>query len=223
MPKILIVDDDDALRNLIRIRLAGTYDVIDTGDPVQALGLALQHRPDAILLDLMMPNTSGFESCQSLHTLSYTSRTPIFIVSGESAAKYREYVTSLGARGFFEKPVNFPELKKRLSDEIHAQLPERRTHIRVRMRLVLKLKGQDEGGRSFEQLITTEDVSAGGFLGNCTVALGKDAILDVFISSGGQDRYVGKVRPARVESPNAPWQRYGFQFVERSREWILQD
>jgi PleD family two-component response regulator len=58
MPKILVVDDD-ALRNLIKMRLAGTYEVIDTGDPVQALGLALEHRPDGILLDLMMPNTSG--------------------------------------------------------------------------------------------------------------------------------------------------------------------
>ena len=41
MPKILIVDDDDALRNLIKMRLADTYEVIDTSDPVQALGLAL--------------------------------------------------------------------------------------------------------------------------------------------------------------------------------------
>src|ERR1700738_5566563 len=104
MPRILIVDDDDALRALMKMRLSDTYEVIDTGNPLQALGLALEHTPDAILLDLMMPNTSGFELCQSLHTLSYTSRIPIFIVSGESAAKYRQYVASLGAKGFFEKP-----------------------------------------------------------------------------------------------------------------------
>jgi putative two-component system response regulator len=223
MPKILIVDDDDALRNLMKIRLAGTYEVIDTGNPVQALGLALEHKPDAILLDLMMPNTSGFELCQSLHTLSYTSRIPIFIVSGESAAKYREHVASLGARGFFEKPVNFVDLKKRLAEEIQSQRPERRKHVRVRMRLILKLKGKDEAGRTFEQLATTENVSAGGFLCGFTVALAKDATLDVFVSSAGQDRYVGKVRAARIEAPDAPWQRYGFEFVERSREWILQD
>jgi response regulator RpfG family c-di-GMP phosphodiesterase len=223
MPKILIVDDDDALRSLMKMRLASTYEVVDTGDPVQALGLALEHKPDAILLDLMMPNTSGFELCQSLHTLSYTSRIPIFIVSGESAAKYREYVASLGARGFFEKPVNFPDLKNRLSVEIRSQHPERRASVRVRMRLILKLKGKDGGGRAFEQLITTENVSAGGFLCGCTLTLANDAAVDVFISSAEQDRYVGKVRPVWVEAPEAAWQRYGFQFVERSREWILQD
>jgi response regulator RpfG family c-di-GMP phosphodiesterase len=223
MPKILIVDDDDALRSLMKIRLAGTYEVIDTGNPVQALGLALEHKPDAILLDLMMPNTSGFELCESLHTLSYTSQIPIFIVSGESAVKYREHVALLGAKGFFEKPVNFPDLKKRLSDEIQARHPERRAHVRVRMRLVLKLKGQDEGGRSFEQLTTTENVSAAGFLCNFSVLLGKDAALDVFIASTGQDCYVGKVRPARIEARDTQWQRYGFQFIERTKEWIFQD
>ena len=66
MPKILIVDDDDALRALMKMRLSDTYEVIDTGNPVQALGLALEHKPDAVLLDLMMPDTSGFELCQSL-------------------------------------------------------------------------------------------------------------------------------------------------------------
>jgi DNA-binding response OmpR family regulator len=205
------------------MRLSDTYEVIDTGNPVLALGMALEHKPDAILLDLMMPDTSGFELCQSLHTLSYTSRTPIFVVSGESAAKYREYVGSLGARGFFEKPVNFPELKKRLHEEIQSQIPERRAHVRVRMRLILKLKGKDEGGRSFEQLTTTENVSAGGFLCNIPVVLAKETIFDVFLSAAGQDRFAGRVRPVRIESPDTPWQRYGFQFVERSAEWILQD
>ena len=223
MLKILIVDDDDALRNLMKIRLAGTYEVIDTGNPVQALGLALEHKPDAILLDLMMPNTSGFELCESLHTLSYTSRIPIFIVSGESAAKYRGHVAALGAKGFFEKPVNFPELKKRIADEIQGQRPERRAHVRVRMRLVLKLKGQDERGRTFEQLTTTENVSAAGFLCNFAIILSKDAILDVFLSSAEQDCYVGKVRQARVEALGTDWQRYGFQFVERYKDWILQE
>ena len=114
-------------------------------------------------------------------------------------------------------------LKKRLAEEIQSQIPERRAHVRGRMRLILKPKGQDEGGRSFEQLPTTENVRAEGFLCNFSVALAKEAICDVFLSAAGQDRFVGRVRPARIESPGTPWQRYGFQFVERSAEWILQD
>ena len=207
MPKILVVDDDDAIRGLIKARLSVTYQVIDRRDPIQALGLALEHKPDAILLDLMMPDCSGFELCQSIHTLSYTSRIPIFVVSGESAAKYRDYVSNLGASGFFEKPINFPELKARLAEALHAKRPERRAHVRVRMKFVLKLKGTDERGRSFEQLITTENVSAGGYLCNLPVVLPPDARLDVFLSGADTDRHAGTVRAVRQEAPNSPWQR----------------
>src|SRR4030088_1029443 len=125
-PKVLIVDEDESMRMMVKLRLLVVYEVIDSGSPEQALGLALQHKPDAILLDLMMPDCSGFELCQSLHSLSYTSRTPIFVVSGESAAKYRDYVSSLGASGFFEKPINFPALKSRLAEELQTKHAERR-------------------------------------------------------------------------------------------------
>src|SRR3981081_2411519 len=128
-PKVLIVDDDEAMRMMVKMRLSGVCEFIYTGSPEQALGLALQHKPDAILLDLMMPDCSGFELCQSLHSLSYTSRTPIFVVSGESAAKYRDYVSSLGASGFFEKPIDFPALKNRLAEELQTNSPERRRTV----------------------------------------------------------------------------------------------
>ena len=51
MHKILIVDDDEATLKLMRIRLSEAYEAICTRDPEQVLGLALEHKPDAILLD----------------------------------------------------------------------------------------------------------------------------------------------------------------------------
>jgi DNA-binding response OmpR family regulator len=221
MPKILIVDDDEDLRAMVKLRLSDAYQVIDTGNPEQALGLALEHKPDAILLDLMMPDCSGFELCQSLHTLSYTARIPIFVVTGESAAKYRDYVSGLGATGFFEKPIDFTALKQRLAAELQAKRPERRGHVRVRMKLVLKLKGSDDQGKSFEQLTTTENVSAGGFLCNFPLELAVGTVVEVFLSAAERDRFAGRARAVRREAPDTPWQRYGFQFVEAPQEWIL--
>ncbi len=223
MEKILVVDDDDALRGMIKMRLSDTYETIDTGNPVQALELALQHKPRAILLDLMMPDCSGFELCQSFHNLSYTSRIPIFIVSGESAAKYREYMNSLGARGYFEKPIDFAKLKSTLAAELQGGTSERRACVRVRMKVILKLKGTDSSQRSFEQLTTTENVSAGGFLCVLGLSLAPYSPCQVFLSAAGHDRYVGNVRVVRKEAPDTPWQRYAFQFTERTPEWILQD
>jgi DNA-binding response OmpR family regulator len=221
MQKILIVDDDAAMRGLMRKRLSDTYEVIDTGDPEQALGLALEHKPDAILLDLMMPKFSGFDLCQSFHSLSYTSRIPIIVISGESAAKYKEHCESLGAIAYFEKPVNFPELKRRLAAELQVGRPERRSSVRVRMRILLKLRGTDANGRPFEEMAATENVSAEGFMCNCLLSLVKDAVVDVFLV-GATERFVGRARIARKEAPGAPWQRYGFHFQEKTSDWVFQ-
>jgi hypothetical protein len=91
------------------------------------------------------------------------------------------------------------------------------------MKLSLKLKGTDSSQRSFEQLTTTENVSAGGFLCILPLSLSADSSLQVFLSGAGHDRYVGSVRVVRKEAPDTPWQRYAFQFAERTPEWILQD
>jgi len=223
MEQILIVDDDDAMRAVIKARLSDAYETIDTGNPVQALELALRHRPRAILLDLMMPDCSGFELCQSFHALSYTDGIPIFVITGESAAKYRDYMVTMGATAYFEKPIDFVALKERLAVELQARPRERRAHVRVRMKITLKLKGMDASHRSFEQLTTTENVSAGGFLCTLPLALSLESSFQVFLPGAGTENYVGCVRVVRTEAPNTPWQRYAFQFTLRTPEWILQD
>lgn len=222
MRKILIVDDDDQVRGMLRMRLSDSYQIAETGNPEQALGLALEHKPAAILLDLMMPGFSGFELCQSLHSLSYTSRTPIFVVTGESGAKYKDHCEALGARGYFQKPVDFVALKSALATAISETQPERRAHVRVRMRVIIKLRGTDSNGRQFEESTTTENVSAGGFLCNCTANLIKGAPVEVFLCADGADCHAGRAKVVRRESPGSPWQRYGFQFEQVTGDWVLQ-
>lgn len=223
MEKILLVDDDDAMRGMLKMRLSDAYEMIDTGDPVQALALALQHKPRAILLDLMMPDCSGFELCQSFHNLSYTARIPLFVVSGESAAKYQEYMKTLGAAGYFEKPIDFAKLRSRLANELGSRPQERRAHTRVPMKLIVKLKGTDARQRSFEQLTTTENVSAGGFLCNLQLDISSESTYQVFLSGEGHDQYAGTVKVVRKEAEGLPWQKYAFQFTERTSVWVFQD
>jgi len=223
LPKVLVVDDDETVRRMLRMRLADTYEIVDTGDPEQAVALTLEHKPDAVLMDLMMPGFSGFELCQTLHTLSYTSRIPIFVVTGESGTKYKEHCASLGAKGFFQKPIDFAALKATLATEMRTKLPERRKHKRVQMRVLLRLRGVGADGKTFEQLTTTENISAGGFLANCTATLVKGTPVEVFLTAGGQERFAGRAQAVRKESPGSPWQRYGFQFLETTSDWVLQD
>jgi len=65
-------------------------------------------------------------------------------------------------------------------------------------------------------------VSAEGFMCHCMSSLVKDAIVEVILSSGGE-HYVGRTRVVRKESSGAPWRRYGFQFVEKTTAWPLQE
>ncbi len=221
MARILIVDDEDAFRDVLRLRLEDTFEIIDTGQAAEALALALQHQPDAILLDLSMPAFSGFELCQTLASLSHTQSIPVFVVSGEPAAKYKPLCQNLGAVEYLEKPVDFEELKTRLSVVLQGKQPKRRPEVSVRLRVILKLRGTDAQGIKFETLTTTDEISARGFACGCTTPLKKDALVDVFETSQ-EGYYVGQARAVSAEWSDTPFPRYRFQFVGRPRQWFLQ-
>lgn len=208
------------MRGLLRTRLEDTYQVLDTGDAGLTLGLVMQHKPDAILLDLMMPKLSGYDLCQNLHSLSHTSRVKIFIITGEGGVAAQEYCKTLGATGFFRKPLDFKELRRRLAEELGSQRPERRGQSRVRMRVSLKLRGTDKVGKPFEEVTVTENVSAAGFLCNCAASLAIGAGVEVFLV-GAKEWYVGRARVMRKEF-DMNWQRYGFHLEEKKGEWVLQ-
>src|SRR5215470_15590557 len=111
MAKLLIVDDDKALRRLMRLELGDTYEIVDSGEPEQGLALALEYKPDAILLDLRMPKYSGYELCQTFTSFSRTQMIPVIIVSGEAGGQTKEHCKQLGAAAYFEKPIDFDALR----------------------------------------------------------------------------------------------------------------
>jgi CheY-like chemotaxis protein len=63
MPKLLVIDDNESVRRVIRFRLMDRYDIFDSGSAEEALSLALKHKPDAMLLDLMMPADAHRSPC----------------------------------------------------------------------------------------------------------------------------------------------------------------
>jgi DNA-binding response OmpR family regulator len=214
MLRILIVDDDEQTRKLIRERLEDTYDVFDTGDPENAFVMTLQHKPDAILLDLSMPKLSGFELCQTLSSLSFTQRIPIFIISGQDA-RNKAFCTNLGAVAYLEKPVDFGELRDRLAVTLNADKTERRAEVRVQLKLDIQLRGTDKDGKLFEVDAVTENMSVGGFLCSCTATLEEGTTLEAFLRSGNQYR-LGRARVVHVRANDtALHPRYHFRFIEQ--------
>src|SRR5277367_3415601 len=99
MEKLLVVDDDEAIRRLIRLELCASYEIIDSGEPEQGLALALENRPDAILLDLRMPKYSGYDLLQTFTSFGCTQMIPVIIVSGEAGGETKEHCKQLGSAG----------------------------------------------------------------------------------------------------------------------------
>lgn len=220
MPKLLVVDDDEAIRKLHRLNLADAFEIIDTAEPEQALALALEHKPDAILLDLMMPKFSGLELCQTLTSFSSTQLIPVFVVSGEVKEETKTLCRNLGATQFFEKPVDYDALRASLLNTVQAKRPERRSEVRVRLRTVLKLRGSDKDGKAFEELTTTENLGQRSFLCGCTPFLKINATVEVLLISGAEES-AGKARVVRCAKSDTQYPRYAFQFVEKTGHWVL--
>jgi DNA-binding response OmpR family regulator len=220
MPKLLLIDDDDSMRRLLRSRLEPSYEIIETSDPEEGIVLALQQKPDAILLDLMMPRYSGFEVCQTLSSMSFTQRIPIFIVSGESAERYRDFCKNLGARGFFQKPINFAALRKELEAVIGGGQGAKRPEARVRFRTPLKLSGRDSKGAPLNLTAVTESVTASGFLCVCPAEIKEGAVVEVYLATDGHP-FVGKARVSGVDWPGTRGQTCDFQFLETPTDWVL--
>jgi len=221
--RILIVDDQEPNVLLLkRILERNGYRQFRTiTDSTTVIEEFKTYQPDLLLLDLMMPKFSGFEVCQTLAALSFTQQIPIFIVSGEAAEKYKAFCQNLGAAGYFEKPVDFDQLKAALAASLTDKRAERRTEVRIRLNVSLKLRGKDRHGMPFDLLTTTENVSANGFLCSCTAALERDATLDVFLCREGE-HHVGVARAVRAEWRDTAYPRYGFRFMKHPTEWVLQ-
>lgn len=220
MGKLLIVDDDEALRRLMRLELSDTHEVLDSGEPEQGLALALEHKPDAILLDLRMPKYSGYELLQTYTSLSHTQKIPVIIVSGEAGGQTKEHCKQLGAVAYFEKPIDFEALRTCLQQTVKKRRFIPRTEVRVRLRVPLKLiSGDGQGAQS--AAATTENVSVSGFLCACTMELPVGSVVAVHLMNSGE-QYVGKARIVHANAKAAPLWHYGCHFVERTGPWVLQ-
>jgi DNA-binding response OmpR family regulator len=99
---ILICEDDDNLRQLLRVVIGPGYQIVEAGDGDEALVLASEHRPDLIILDLMMPRMSGLDVLQQLRANAATDGMHILVMSAWPDAV--EAARAAGADAFLQKP-----------------------------------------------------------------------------------------------------------------------
>lgn len=125
--KILVVDDDSAINELIKVNLElSGYEVIQAYDGIEGFALAKQELPNAIILDCMMPDVDGFTVAQRIRQNEETKEIPILMLTALSQLKDKVTGFNIGVDDYLCKPFEMEELQVRLRAILKRtrQLPE---------------------------------------------------------------------------------------------------
>lgn len=108
---ILLVEDNDANRMVLRRRLERRgYSVDDAADGRQAIDKFEASRPDIVLMDLSMPNMSGFEAFERMRALQGDREVPVIAVTAHAMDTIRTRCEESGFAAFVAKPLDFEAL-----------------------------------------------------------------------------------------------------------------
>jgi two-component system, OmpR family, response regulator MprA len=111
--RVLVIEDDDAVRGAIRrALLLGNYDVLQASNGEEGLLSAASDVPDAIVLDLGLPDIDGIAVCRTLRAGG--NRTPILMLTARAAVEDRVEGLEAGADDYLVKPYDVRELQARL-------------------------------------------------------------------------------------------------------------
>jgi len=112
---ILVIDDEKDLLELVRYNLEkDQFDVITVSDGESGLDIASRHRPDLIVLDLMMPETDGLEVCRRLRSDERTARIPLIMLTARATEADRVVGLEMGADDYITKPFSPREVVARV-------------------------------------------------------------------------------------------------------------
>ncbi len=122
--RVLVVDDEDNIRFLLRTALAHTgYDVFEAGSGREAITAVAKHQPDVILLDVMMPDFDGFEVLRRIRSTGV--ETPVIFLTARDSTADQVAGLNGGADDYIAKPFSLEAVLAR----VNAQL--RRSHATV--------------------------------------------------------------------------------------------
>ena len=106
--KILVIDDEEDIRRIARLSLTkvGKMDVVDASGGPEGVRMAASERPDAILLDVMMPGLDGPATLSALRSNPVTAEIPVVFLTAKAMASEVERLKGLGARDVLIKPFD---------------------------------------------------------------------------------------------------------------------
>jgi len=116
MPKILIIEDEPNIRKFISVNLAARgYEVLEAPDGTQGLELLRTAAPAALLLDIKLPDMSGWELLAILAAEPLYPQIPVIVITASLGNTHPEKVTYKNLRKVLSKPVSIQELTREVS------------------------------------------------------------------------------------------------------------
>ena len=113
--KVLVADDSNTdLRNMEQICAGAGYQVITAVSGKEAVAKTRAERPDAVILDVIMPEMNGFQACRAITTDADTKNIPVILVSSKGEKTDKLWGQEQGARGYVTKPFKSDDLLKEL-------------------------------------------------------------------------------------------------------------
>ena len=122
--KILIADDEEAVRSLVKRILGKTYKVIEADDGEEAVKVAVNQKPDLILMDILMPEMDGLTACYAIKRNQATKEIPVVMLTAVDYALNRKLSQDvMGSQGYITKPFNSQELMDMITKCLNNKAP----------------------------------------------------------------------------------------------------
>ena len=149
-PTVLIVEDNEDMRQFIRYILSDNYNLIEAENGEEGFEVAKKHLPDVVISDVMMPKTDGFDLCQLIKTNVATNHIPVILLTAYALDEQKQVGFESGADAYIAKPFNIKLLKTRV-----RKLIENRKKIRESFsNFLLNETKQETLGKVEQQFIT---------------------------------------------------------------------
>jgi len=122
IPKtILVIEDDDGFWeiNQFSLEAAGGWEVLTAASGREGLTIAAEDQPDAILLDVMMPEMDGIETFQQLQADLRTQKIPIIFLTAKARGAEQERLKEMDISGLITKPIKPQDLVDQIREILH--------------------------------------------------------------------------------------------------------
>ena len=120
---IACIDDSPVIcQTMEKIITEAGYNFVSEMDGLRAIAVLLSRKPDLIFLDLVMPNTNGYEICSQLRKLSFFKQTPIVILTGNDGIVDRVRAKMVGSTDFLGKPANAEQVLATINKYVAQKL-----------------------------------------------------------------------------------------------------